>query len=138
MFRYLHQRLAHRVRGALQHPKAEEAAPWGCGLRVSSSQQGDHPIAVHSAVPFAIEGVASTGLSLGARPAQGPGYQQGRAVALAVPCCAVFIICKIGLGAQVSPTKGENAPAAGAWPHGHPAGATGEAKMILRNRRNGK
>ena len=109
-------------------------APWGGGLQITCPQQGDHPVAVHGAVPFTIEGGSRgpwTELSLGTRLAQRPGHQQGRAVALAVSRCTVFIICKICLRAQVSPAKGEDAPTAGAWLHGGPAEAMCAAQAIL-------
>lgn len=59
-------------------------------------------------------------------------------MALAVPCRAVFVICKICLGTQVSPAKGENAPAAGAWLHRGPAEAVGEAETILKAQESGR
>ena len=54
------QGLAHRVQGALQHHRAEEATPGRGGLRVTGPQQGDHPVAIYGAVSFAVEGVAGS------------------------------------------------------------------------------
>lgn len=49
--------LAHRVWGSVQHHRAKKVAPWGGGLCITCPQQRNYPIAVHSAVSFAIEDV---------------------------------------------------------------------------------
>lgn len=69
---------------------------------------------------------------MGAGPAQGPGHQQRRAVALALPRRTVLIISKVCLRALVPSSERENAPSAGAGPHGCPAKPVGKAELILR------
>ena len=49
-----------RLDPTFAYDRVEEVTPWGGGLGVSCPQQGDHPVTVHSAVPFAVEHVAGS------------------------------------------------------------------------------